>query len=60
MYRENGVMVTLTTDMMFLLFTCMPFGCGEFCEGGAHVHRQPVKRSASVETLRNAELKCSV
>jgi 1,4-dihydroxy-2-naphthoate octaprenyltransferase len=27
-------MVTLTTDIMFLLLTSMSFCCGEFYEGG--------------------------
>jgi hypothetical protein len=32
LYRKNVVVVNLTTGM-FLLFTCMHFGCGEFYEG---------------------------
>jgi hypothetical protein len=43
------VMVTLTTGIMFLLFT---FGCGEFYEGGASVRRPPIGWSAIAEGLR--------
>jgi len=43
-------MVTLTTGIMFLLFSACTFGCGEFYKGG---HRPRMKWSAIAESLRN-------
>jgi hypothetical protein len=44
------VMVTLTTGIMFLLFT---FECGELCEGGARVRRPLIRRTGIAEIMRN-------
>jgi hypothetical protein len=46
-------MVTLTIGIMFLLFSCMYFGCSEFYDGGPRVCRPPINLPAIVESLRN-------
>jgi hypothetical protein len=46
-------MVTLTTSIMFLLFT---FGCGEFYECGSRVRRPPIRWSAIAESLRKTDV----
>jgi hypothetical protein len=43
-------MVTLTTGIVFLLFT---FGSGEFYERGPRVRRPPMRWSAIAESLKN-------
>jgi hypothetical protein len=50
------VTATLTTGIMFLLFTWMHFGCGVFYNGGPRVSRRPTKWSAVAESLGNTGL----
>jgi hypothetical protein len=49
-------MVTLTTGIMFLLFTSTHGGCGEFHESGPRMRQQTMKLSAIAESLRNTVL----
>jgi hypothetical protein len=49
-------MVTLTTGIIFLLFTCMYFGCGAFFEGGPWVRRPPMNEFAIDKSLRNTDI----
>jgi hypothetical protein len=51
--------VTLNTGIMFLLFTYMHSGCGEFYEGGPHVRRPLVKWSVFAQILRNTAVRSS-
>jgi hypothetical protein len=53
--RKNVVMVTLTTGIMFVLFTYMNFLCGEFYEGGPRVRWPPMSWSANAWSLRNTD-----
>jgi hypothetical protein len=50
--------LTLTTGIMFLLITCMHFWVWGILRemGGPCVRRQPMKRSATAESLRNTGL----
>jgi hypothetical protein len=49
-------MVTLATGIMFLIFTCMHYWCGEFYDGGSRVRRPAMKWSAAAESFRNTVL----
>jgi hypothetical protein len=54
------IFVTLTTGIIFLLFTCMQFWVGEFYKGGLHVSRPPMKWSMTAEILRNTDIECKM
>lgn len=49
-------MITFTSDIMFLLFTCMHLGCVEFYECGPCVTTPSMNWSATAEILRNIGL----
>jgi hypothetical protein len=44
---------------MFVLFTCMHFGCGKFYEDGQCVRQQPSKWSVIARSLRNDDFSTS-
>jgi hypothetical protein len=53
MYRNNVVAVTLTTGIMFLLFTCTHLRVWGILRRRSRVRRQPTKWSAIAECFRN-------